>query len=355
MTTNHSTPSPSPWHEGERAVQAIVGSAERLARVGGRAIRPVMPDQHRQFFAQLPFLVVGSVDADDLPWASILAGAPGFAHSPDPQRLVIAARPVPGDPLDDALTLGAKLGILGIELPTRRRNRMNGRVVAIGAADFTVAVDQSFGNCPQYIQRRDYAPAPASAPRSVRVESFAALDAAARALIAASDTSFVASFARGEEDASRYGVDTSRSGVDTSRSGVDTSRYGVDVSHRGGRPGFIGIDADGALIVPDYAGNGFFNTLGNLMINPRAGLLFVDFASGDVLQVSGTTTIVWDGPELAAFAGAERLWRLVPTQGRWLRGALPLRLDLREYSPTLAGTGTWKEAQAAVVRSRPDP
>ena len=334
MAINHGTPSPSPWHEGERAVQAIVGSAERLARVGSRAIRPVMPDQHRQFFAQLPFLVVGSVDADDRPWASILAGAPGFAHSPDPQSLVIAARPVPGDPLDGALTLGAKLGILGIELPTRRRNRMNGRVVAVGAADFTVAVDQSFGNCPQYIQRRDYAPTPASAPRSVRVESFTALDAAARALIAASDTCFVASFARGEED---------------------TSRDGVDVSHRGGRPGFIGIDADGALVVPDYAGNGFFNTLGNLMVNPRAGLLFVDFASGDLLQVSGTTTIVWDGPERAAFAGAERLWRLAPTQGRWLRGALPLRLDLREYSPTLAGTGTWEEAQAAVVRSRPDP
>src|SRR5260221_7670643 len=102
MATNHSAPSPSPWHEGERAVQAIVGSAERLACVGGRAIRPLMPDQHRQFFAQLPFLVVGSVDADDLPCASILARAPGFAHSPHPQNLVIAAPPVPGDPPDGA-------------------------------------------------------------------------------------------------------------------------------------------------------------------------------------------------------------------------------------------------------------
>jgi predicted pyridoxine 5'-phosphate oxidase superfamily flavin-nucleotide-binding protein len=332
MTTNPGAASQSPWHEGERAIQARVGSAERLARIGSRAIRDFMPDQHRAFFAQLPFLVVGSVAADGFPWASILAGTPGFASSPDPRSLVIASRPVAGDPLADALTLGARLGVLGIELPTRRRNRMNGRVTAIGAADITVAVDQSFGNCPQYIQRRDYEPATEAERRSVGAESFTALDAAARALVAASDTSFVASFARGDDG---------------------TPRYGVDVSHRGGRPGFVGIDDDGALVVPDYAGNGFFNTLGNLMVNPRAGLLFVDFASGDLLQVTGTTTIVWDGPLLDAFAGAERLWRLAPVRGRWLRGALPLRLALREFSPTLAGTGTWREAQAAVVPSRP--
>ncbi|HEX3497787.1 MAG TPA: pyridoxamine 5'-phosphate oxidase family protein [Stellaceae bacterium] len=331
MTITTGAEALSPWHEGERRMQARVGTAERMARVGGRAIRAVMPDQHRQFFAQLPFLVVGSIDADDFPWASILSGPSCFARSPDPRSLVIASRPVPGDPLAKALTLDARLGILGIELPTRRRNRMNGRVTAIDESGFTVAVEQSFGNCPQYIQRRDYALPAAAERRSVAVESFTALDSAARALIAASDTCFVASFARGDDR---------------------SPRYGVDISHRGGRPGFIGIDDDGALVVPDYAGNGFFNTLGNLLVNPRAGLLFVDFASGDLLQVTGTTTIVWDGPLLTAFAGAERLWRLAPIQGRRLRGALPLRLPLREFSPTLAGTGTWDEAQAAVVRSR---
>jgi predicted pyridoxine 5'-phosphate oxidase superfamily flavin-nucleotide-binding protein len=329
MVIDTIAPLPSPWHEGERLIQQRVGTAERMARVGSRAIRDFMPDQHRDFFAQLPFLVIGSVDAEGLPWASLLSGPPGFARSPDPRRLVIKAQPIADDPLQAALRPGAKLGILGIELPTRRRNRMNGRVVGIGETGFTVAVEQSFGNCPQYIQRRDYT---SLVPRSPRVESFTALDDSARALIAGADTCFVASFARGDDDAS--------------------ARYGIDVSHRGGRPGFIGIDGDGALVVPDYAGNGFFNTLGNLMVNPRAGLLFADFASGDLLQLSGTTTIVWDGPDLAAFAGAERLWRLAPVQGRWLRGALPLRLDLREVSPTLAGTGTWREAQAAVVTMR---
>src|SRR5438067_1365118 len=137
MTIDSGAQSPSPWHEGERAMQARAGTAERMAHVGGRAIRSFMPDQHRRFFAQLPFLVVGSVDAEGFPWASLLAGAPGFASSPDPHTLVIAARPLPGDPLAGALALGARLGILGIELPTRRRNRMNGRVSAIDATSFT--------------------------------------------------------------------------------------------------------------------------------------------------------------------------------------------------------------------------
>jgi hypothetical protein len=106
-------------------------------------------------------------------------------------------------------------------------------------------------------------------------------------------------------------------------------------------------------VVPDYAGNRFFNTLGNLTANPRAGLLFIDFASGDLLLLTGTTTIIWEGAALNAFAGAERLWRVAPVQGRWLRGALPLRVKLREFSPTLQGTGTWDEAQA-VMRASDD-
>jgi uncharacterized protein len=107
-----------------------------------------------------------------------------------------------------------------------------------------------------------------------------------------------------------------------------TPNHGVDVSHRGGLAGFLKFAADGAIIVPDYRGNRFFNTLGNLAINPRAGLLFINFARGDLLQLAGETDIVWDGPEVAAAAGAERIWRLAPSHGRWLRAALPLRFAL---------------------------
>src|SRR5258705_9138611 len=103
MITDTSVPSPLPWHEGERRMQAIVGTAEQMERVGSRAIRDFMPDQHRDFFAQLPFLVIGSVDRDGLPWATLLSGPPGFARSPDPRRLVIKAQPINGEPPQAAL------------------------------------------------------------------------------------------------------------------------------------------------------------------------------------------------------------------------------------------------------------
>ena len=310
----------SPWHDGEREAQRRAGTAERMERYGGRVIRAFMPDQHRQFFAQLPFVIVGSVDRQGLPWASLLAGPPGFVQSPDDRTLRVAALPASGDQLAGALTRDARLGILGIELSTRRRNRANGHVAAVDASGFTLAVEQSFGNCPQYIQLRETLTQ--FPPRTVEVETFVALDDAVRALIAASDTMFVATAAAPGPAVSQ----------------------GVDVSHRGGRPGFVDVAPDGTISVPDFPGNGFFNTIGNLVANPRAGLLFIDFASGDLLQVAGEVEIVWGGPSVEAFPGAERLWRLKPVRGRWLRGAFPQRLALRDRSPQALAMGIWAEA-----------
>jgi len=320
MITDTSIPPPTPWHEGERLIQERVGTAERMARVGFRAIRDFMPDQHRDFFAQLPFLVVGSVDREGLPWASLLSGPPGFARSPDPRRLVIKAQPIAGDPLQAALLPGAKLGILGIELPTRRRNRMNGTVVVLDEAGFEVRVDQSFGNCPQYIQVRDMA---GFASRQYDpAQAFSQLDVDIRDRIAAADTFFVAT----------------SSGA---RAGVNA---GVDVSHRGGKPGFIRVDGD-TLTIPDFKGNRYFNTFGNLMLEPRAALLFLDFQSGNLLHLQGHAEVLWEGgDELRLLSGAERLWRLHVERGSLRSRALGLRWSFRELAPTTAATGVWHVA-----------
>ncbi|MCX7079631.1 MAG: FAD-binding oxidoreductase, partial [Pseudomonas sp.] len=69
----------SPWHAGEKQLQAHVGVAERMEAFGPKVIRSYLPDQHRQFYQQLPFMLYGAVDADGNPWASILEGQPGFA------------------------------------------------------------------------------------------------------------------------------------------------------------------------------------------------------------------------------------------------------------------------------------
>ncbi|MDR6888771.1 MULTISPECIES: pyridoxamine 5'-phosphate oxidase family protein [Variovorax] len=314
----------APFHAGERALQTLAGSREVMAAAGSRVIRDYMPDQHREFFAQLPFLIVGSMDAQLQPWASVLAAPPGFAHSPDPTHLRIDALPMAGDPLAAQLAQGASLGLLGIQPHTRRRNRMNGSVEAIDATGFTVEVQQSFGNCPKYIQARE--PLFAAGQVAAPAQWIDGLDDAARALIGRADTFFIASAlpqhaAVGDE--------------------ADPAAQGVDVSHRGGLPGFVRVGEDGVLTVPDFTGNRFFNTLGNLSVHPRAGLLFIDFENGDLLHVTATAEIVWNGPEVDAFEGAERLLRLRLEQVLRRPGALPLRWGGAELSPHLARMGHW--------------
>ena len=81
----------SPYHPGEQWVQERAGTREFAERMGRKVIRDHMPDQHRAFFAMLPFVFVGSLDAERRPWASIVAGEPGFLSSPDANTLRLQA------------------------------------------------------------------------------------------------------------------------------------------------------------------------------------------------------------------------------------------------------------------------
>lgn len=295
------------FHEGECAVQSRIGVRDKVAVMGPRAIRDFMPDQHRGFFAQLPFLIVGSVDAAGQPWASLLAHPPGAIDSPDPRTLRIRAHPLEADPLGDTLRPGIRLGVLGIEPHTRRRNRMNGVVEAVSDQGFSVRVQHSYGNCPKYIRPREAVHDAAAAAPTVWRHAGVRLDEASRRLIERVDTFFIATAHPAAGDATAQ------------------ESHGVDVSHRGGDPGFVRVDADDALTVPDFVGNFLFNTLGNLELHPRAGLLFLDVDSGDRLYLAVHAQVVWDVPEVGAFPGAQRLLRLGITQVQHLRGGVPLR------------------------------
>jgi uncharacterized protein len=302
----------------ELMAQALAGGGPR-----GSGIRDFLPEQHRHFFSQLPYVFAGAIDLQGWPLATLLSGEPGFVHSPDPRTLHLAVLPDTEDPAKEALSTNREIGILGIDFATRRRNRVNGRIVARDSSGIRVAVGQSFGNCPQYIQMRVLAP-PEFDPRPAvykPVELVDHLDPPARAAIVAADTFFVAS---------------------RSRPGAG-AEYGADISHRGGRPGFVRVDGD-RLTIPDFRGNRYFNTLGNLIAEPRASLLFVDFATGDVLQLQGTAEVDWSGAAAAQIAGAERLWRFHVTRGWRRRAATPLRWSFLEYSRTTAATGLWRNS-----------
>ncbi|MFN3200394.1 MAG: pyridoxamine 5'-phosphate oxidase family protein [Bradymonadia bacterium] len=313
---------PSPFHAGEQSVQSRVGVREQSERLGRRMIRDHMPEQHRELYEKLPFVVVGHLDDDGWPWASILAGAPGFVGTPDARSMRIQTRPVVGDPLSASLRQGLKVGLLGLELATRRRNRLNLEITAVEDDAINLSVDQSFGNCPQYIQTRalrflDDRPAPT-------VEHLTSLDDDGKALVSGSDTFFVAS---------------------STGPGGSGPTMGADASHRGGRPGFVQVSEDGVLTVPDFSGNNAFNTLGNFEIYPRAGLLFIDFDTGDLLSLTGAVQMIWDGPEVQAFQGADRLWRFTPHHGVRIRGALPFTFSFGQSSPYNELTGTWSQAE----------
>jgi hypothetical protein len=297
-------------------------AAQRLARVhvNGAGIRPFMPDQHREFFAQLRYIFVSVPDLNGWPIATILTGAAGFVRAMTPAMLRLDALPGASDPAAPGFAIGSEIGMLGLDLATRRRNRANGRITAVERDGFAVAVSQSFGNCAQYIQTRAIQARPIQSRQGlaeVTADAIEGLDDAGRRLIAESDTFFVAS--RSRSDAGRDG--------------------GLDVSHRGGRPGFVRADGN-ALLIPDFKGNRFFNTLGNFLGDNRAGLLFVDFPPGDILQATGRVSIEWN-PDPSLPTGAQRLWRVDVLRSWWRRGVLPFTWKFDAFAPTTLATGVW--------------
>lgn len=306
----------SPFHAGEQWVQSRVGVREKAEQIGSRMIHSVMPEQHREFFAQLPALLVAVSDSEGQPYASVLCGEPGFAWSPHPGLLCVEASMQADDPIAPLLQPHSPVGLLGLEWPTRRRNRLNGRILQRDAQGFSVAVAQAFGNCPKYIQARQWHTAPRQPGQTLEGHGLAN---EWLGLVRQADTLFIASHSR------------------------DPEGGGADVSHRGGPQGFVELGRDGRLWMPDYSGNRLFNTLGNLVREPRCGLLFIDFATGDLLQLQARAEVVW--PEqyaalgVSALPGAERLLALEPGHWTLRRSRLPLAFAGHDSSPFLPGTG----------------
>jgi predicted pyridoxine 5'-phosphate oxidase superfamily flavin-nucleotide-binding protein len=288
-----------PFHAGELKAQRLAGAAPAAA-----PIRGAMPEQHRAFFPLLRFVCLAVPDAEGWPLATLVTGVPGFASSPAPDRLQVAAMPAPDDPVRAHLKAGTPAGLLGIDLGTRRRNRLNGIVAQAASDGFAVDVLQSFGNCPRYIQVRQLLPGVRRPGPAVNFD--AALPARARELLASSSTLFVAS-ASGKE--------------------VQGAAAGLDISHRGGPPGFARLEGS-VLTVPDYNGNRYFNTLGNFIAEPRAAIVLADFASGDLLQLQGIVDIDWTAADPDQTPPVERVWRFRIVRGVLRKDAFGLASEM---------------------------
>ena len=287
------------YHDGELAVQTLAGAretAERHAQLVGTEIL----GGALGFFAKQPLLAAAAVDDEGAVWCSAWCGEPGFAASPDPTRVVITRaldRTPADDPVRRCVHVGAELGLLAIELGTRRRLRVNGVVARASEAEIEIAVRESFPNCPKYITKRRLVARPSSEHGEVSRAAF----------VARVDTMFVGS--------------------------VHPER-GLDASHRGGEPGFVRMIDEHTLRVPDYPGNGMFQTLGNLHVDPRAGVVLLDLERGRALAATGVAKIVHgrEDPDHPT-GGTGRYWELVVHA--WREQTLPsaCRWELVERSP----------------------
>ena len=299
------------FHDGELQLQNQAGKRKQIDKLTQRLMLDYMPDEHRDFFEELGYIFVGTVDNNGLPHACILTGPSNFVSSPSPQTLIINTGERQLNPAFNGLGITQPVGVLGLDLSNRRRNRMHGKITAMDDRSITITVVQSYGNCPKYISLREVSEHGLSSKQN-NVTERKELNAMDTALIEAADTFFIAS----------YISDSSGAPYE-----------GVDVNHRGGKPGFISVDNSTQITVPDYKGNNLFNTFGNLLMNPQAGILFIDFLTGDQLHLQTTAELIEDAADVARYPGAQRLLRLQINDVSRKDSATPLRWRFVEASP----------------------
>ena len=252
------------YHEGEIALQERAGSRLRAEAIG-QTVLDQMPPSAAEFLRQLPFLVLGALDEQGEVWATHLVGEPGFARPGGDRRILVDGGLLAGDPLAGTLRqAGRSVGMIGIEPRSRQRLRLNGRLEAADADRLALSTTQVYANCPKYIQARGFAPQPLRQPGKVRRSRV--LDDCHRSWVESADTFFIATV---------------------------HSDQGADCSHRGGMPGFVRVRDERRLSFPDYSGNFMFQTLGNLEIDPRAGLVFADYPSGTLVHLTGRARVDW--------------------------------------------------------------
>jgi predicted pyridoxine 5'-phosphate oxidase superfamily flavin-nucleotide-binding protein len=295
----------SKFHSGELEVQARAGVLDTARRVAG-VMRSTIPPVAQEFLKHQQMVVLSTVDANGRVWASVLTGVPGFLQALDENTLRIYAAPIPYDPLGENLNTGNEIGLLVIELSTRRRMKLKGKAELAKNNIICVHAERVYALCPKYIQAREVISRAEDADNRHDKHLTSELNEKQRTWVEQTDTFFIASFHPGT---------------------------GADASHRGGYPGFVRVVNAGKIVFPDYSGNNMFNTLGNITANPNAGLLFVDFENGSTLQVTGRASVIWDQDRIEEFAGAERLVEFEIEQVIEIANAVPLRWEFLGYSP----------------------
>ncbi|KAL4943223.1 hypothetical protein BDV06DRAFT_144201 [Aspergillus oleicola] len=356
------------WHPGESTLHTKLGFSSAVS-TKWRSIEPQLREQHRVFHtSNLPFIPMTAIDEFGRPWAGIAAGGSGevgfvSGSKENLKRLEFWGRGWRGDPwfelastwneagkMEDmkerALTAG-----LGIEFSTRRRNKFAGILRGVEVVEdgkgktegkyvVDLEVNEAVGNCPKYINTRTLDPYPNTNPRVIyqvlHMNTGDRLPEDVIHMITTADSVFIASL---------YKSTPSTSSEFPSHAGMNA---------RGGLPGFIRVSPrdERTVVLPDYSGNRFMSSLGNIEASGVAGFTIVDFESGDVLYLTGDARILV-GPPAMEIMKRHACVVVFETTGYTLVGdALPVRqrpgsvIGRSPYSPKVKYMVEEAEAQS---------
>lgn len=275
------------FHQGELFVQKKMGVDHLTKRLERGISNELMPIA-QQFIGNQSMVFISSLDENNQVWVSFLVSSSSCVEIIDGATIrmntseIISSK---DDVFFKNIEQNSTVGMLFIELGTRRRFRVNGILNMDNKSQITITVGQAYGNCPKYIQRRILNQTQAISNES-KNEPYkgSKLTAIESNIIINADTFFVGSMNKNKH---------------------------LDASHRGGNRGFVTLLDNSTLKIPDYPGNNMYNTLGNFAEHPNAGLLFIDFEDNSTLQLNGKATLLFDQnseEDLISSGNTGRFW-----------------------------------------------
>ncbi|KAI6765480.1 hypothetical protein HG530_006550 [Fusarium avenaceum] len=286
----------TPWHQGEIAVHDLL-----KVPTNGNPTATGFPIRYEERLLQSPIVAVGTLDDQGRPWTTIWGGQRGFAQRTAEDVITLnSAVDMSSDPVFEALWAGQPRGGaikgrgrpmsgLTVDLETRDRikivsSRMIAGSVEDGKVQITMHVTGSLGNCPKYISKKEISPASVEKARCtsrglpLSAEALEHLDQA---------DMFFHSTTNGEN---------------------------MDTNIRGGLPGL-------------------YQSLGNLYLNPAMGVVVPNYDTGDVLYLTGTTSILTGDQASSIIARTNLAVKIDVIDARFVKSGLPFRGRFIDYSP----------------------
>lgn len=325
------------WHEGEEKIHALTKVPPR-----DNPMNPTLAPRAAHQIQIYPLMALGTIDEADenRPWCSLWGGeapisqpvAPGgvigirttIDATFDPVAEILLGRNGDGEVVRQHQGVGGSMvSLLSISLEQRSRWKLYGRMLAgalsaseksdetaddtsigkAGSVQLVLKIEQSLGNCPKYLNKKVITARETLQPRLASTDINLCDEAVD--LIRKADMFFISSSHKFED---------------------------MDTNHRGGPPGFLRVhkpepdSSTGSVLVwPEYSGNNLYQTLGNLMSTPRAGLCIPDFLTGDVLYVTGDTEVLINEAANRVIAKSKLAVQLTVTAARLVKDGLGFR------------------------------